>query len=356
MSRVTRQRGFTLVELLVVVAVIALLIGLLLPALSQARAQAWKIIGASNQKQITTGVMTYGSENDGWIPGCNTSGIRYAEAGNAAFELNKRANQDPDMPVQKWDFISPALAGSGLPMDRAGRFRAIFDRFGDPAQRVKYDSGPGGVFGSGTGVTEVRNEHLKSPYTAQSFAMPATFQWYGRNPFGDTQPGSGGGGEVFAGDRLGGFAYPNFSGPVESDTSKLPPYMPRYDRIKNASRKIAVADGTRYLTLSGALDFDASLSGSIYGAFTSSGAIFRDSTEYGDRTSQSTASSRGGQLILSYRHGFKMNATFWDGHGDTLTEKGSRDPTFWYPSGYIYNGVTANAEANVYYKVGDRIN
>lgn len=53
-----RVRGFTLIEVLVVVAIIALLISILLPALRNAREQARNAVCVSNLKQCVTGAIT----------------------------------------------------------------------------------------------------------------------------------------------------------------------------------------------------------------------------------------------------------------------------------------------------------
>ncbi len=68
-NRVDRspRRGFTLIELLVVISIIALLIGLLLPALSRARASARTALCLGNLKNISVGLETYSSEFGGVI-------------------------------------------------------------------------------------------------------------------------------------------------------------------------------------------------------------------------------------------------------------------------------------------------
>lgn len=62
-----RQSAFTLIELLVVISIIAILVALLLPALSKARGSAQNMQCLSNERGMGVGTFTYVTENDGQI-------------------------------------------------------------------------------------------------------------------------------------------------------------------------------------------------------------------------------------------------------------------------------------------------
>jgi prepilin-type N-terminal cleavage/methylation domain-containing protein/prepilin-type processing-associated H-X9-DG protein len=70
----TRKFGFTLVELLVVIGIIAILVGILLPVLGRARENARRVQCMSNLRQVATAFFMYTQDNKGWFPNCAVFG------------------------------------------------------------------------------------------------------------------------------------------------------------------------------------------------------------------------------------------------------------------------------------------
>jgi prepilin-type N-terminal cleavage/methylation domain-containing protein len=100
--RATKGRGFTLVELLVVIGIIAILIAILMPALRRAKEAAAGIACSSNQRQLMMAFLLFAADHQGHLPG------------------NFVDYMDPDTDHRSW------LLNSGEPVTAAPEGGTIF--------------------------------------------------------------------------------------------------------------------------------------------------------------------------------------------------------------------------------------
>jgi prepilin-type N-terminal cleavage/methylation domain-containing protein/prepilin-type processing-associated H-X9-DG protein len=73
------RRAFTLVELLVVIGIIALLVGILMPALSRAKESANRIACLANLRTLGQGFVMYTNDNRGRYPRPAAGGAKYED-------------------------------------------------------------------------------------------------------------------------------------------------------------------------------------------------------------------------------------------------------------------------------------
>ncbi|HEV8606213.1 MAG TPA: type II secretion system protein, partial [Tepidisphaeraceae bacterium] len=111
-----RRGGFTLVELLIVIGLIALLLSLLLPTVSAARKQAQRLQCASNLRSIGQVMFAYSADNRGLAPRDYlyeeqylAGHIFWAEAFGPYFS-KAFPSPHPDISIARDDILGPACA------------------------------------------------------------------------------------------------------------------------------------------------------------------------------------------------------------------------------------------------------
>ncbi len=124
-----RPHGFTLLELLVVVSVIALLVALLLPAMEMAREAANTSVCGSNMKQIGMGLHLYVHDHDNLFP-----------VGWLGFSPGSLASLSGNAHIKVWDIVRPYTGDtSGQIADSVAR---TYECPSDRGQLPGYPNGP----------------------------------------------------------------------------------------------------------------------------------------------------------------------------------------------------------------------
>jgi prepilin-type N-terminal cleavage/methylation domain-containing protein/prepilin-type processing-associated H-X9-DG protein len=198
----SRVDGFTLVELLVVIGIIALLISILLPALSKARESANQLKCSAQQRQIVMGMILHANDHRGFMPlagylwtegqGTDPKSVldfkreRYEYVGTTALQVAATGAAIGKYLGQDMDFTSvPALEATmakGLvrkificPSDRqGGRFGRTVGNGGSYWSSYGFNEGPlgwadstgsnqGGVYGH----SRLRGNTARFPHASQ---------------------------------------------------------------------------------------------------------------------------------------------------------------------------------------------
>jgi prepilin-type processing-associated H-X9-DG protein/prepilin-type N-terminal cleavage/methylation domain-containing protein len=138
-------RAFTLVELLVVIGIIAVLIGVLLPALNKARAQSQSVACLSNMRQLGQALNMFAQEHKGYLPKAWFNARPAVTKPTPGFDVQPQDYSSSDswgyrFPMYGWDYVLLKYVNNSkgvfqCPTDTDPQYRGIGD-FGLPADQL----------------------------------------------------------------------------------------------------------------------------------------------------------------------------------------------------------------------------
>lgn len=126
-----KQRAFTLLELVLVIAIITILVSLLLPAFAKARLKADRVKCVNNLKEIGMGFHLFANDHQGHLPmeiSIRDGGtLEYVPGGNAFKHFQALSNEllNPRLLICPVDFRSSAKDWSSLRNTNLSYFVAL---------------------------------------------------------------------------------------------------------------------------------------------------------------------------------------------------------------------------------------
>jgi prepilin-type processing-associated H-X9-DG protein/prepilin-type N-terminal cleavage/methylation domain-containing protein len=122
-----RRSGYSLLELLIVIGILAACAGLLLAAVQRARASAARLACANNLRQIGIALHQYHDLHDGFPPGTNGAPDASCDLPYLAFtwmayilpyveQENVRRQADQAYTVQRWPYVAPHPVDQVIPL------------------------------------------------------------------------------------------------------------------------------------------------------------------------------------------------------------------------------------------------
>ncbi len=154
-----RDGGFTLIEMLISVAIIAVLAALLIPAINGVRDRAAQSKCISNLRSLATGVLAYAGDNDGELP---------QEYNNVAPKGGSGRNRW-NLQIAPYVGYDTMQSASGTAVESARRFPTMFCPSCSASWRGKSwflsDYAPNGriITNAGTGMAPLRLASIMNP-------------------------------------------------------------------------------------------------------------------------------------------------------------------------------------------------
>lgn len=324
--------AFTLIEILVVVAVIALLLSLLLPSLSAAREQTRSAVCAGHLRQMGMGMHAYTSEHREWLAGPNTSGLHLLADGGG-YERGDDVDRSPQAPTYNLDWISPTMGRIlNLPDPWRQRLRAIFNaELRCPSNRDLYAS----LFSPG-GDALLQSWVDGGDLQYASYSSILAFHAKGIRCEGKVVIESPDERWPFTRDQIDMLHLDDVAFPAH--------YVPKISMVGDASRKVYVTEGARYITSAGP-SFNDLIYQNDGGNFMTLGPALtrrvRAASPYHRDVSTGALSAQARRY--AYRHrGDRINAVFFDGHLETLVDHDATKVGMYLPR----DSVILNAAQN----------